>query len=253
MFIKISKAGNTMSNLFAVELLKQLEPNFSSVECLAKYLGFKVEKVESIRELFDKNTIFAFMRPNNLEGIFAYVTTQNNLTTKTRANQFKTFFLHATQAMMERDQTSAEVDFIIVIGKNIVIIFDSADYRRRLILTPDKLSRNNSKYLMKLTLLHSDSLVDNKNYIEDDFFGLIQLDEKFKTDLFRFAIADDEQFINKTRILRLNFWKRIQESSEYQRIIKDIFFKKLDQIDETSQYYADVISAVLDTLVCVIS
>lgn len=249
MFIKISKAGNTMSNLFAVELLKQLEPNFSSVECLAKYLGFKVEKVESIRELFDKNTIFAFMRPNNLEGIFAYVTTQNNLTTKTRANQFKTFFLHATQAMMERDQTSAEVDFIIVIGKNIVIIFDSADYRRRLILTPDKLSRNNSKYLMKLTLLHSDSLVDNKNYIEDDFFGLIQLDEKFKTDLFRFAIADDEQFINKTRILRLNFWKRIQESSEYQRIIKDIFFKKLDQIDETSQYYADVISAVLDTLV----
>ncbi|MCB4936516.1 Eco57I restriction-modification methylase domain-containing protein, partial [Streptococcus mutans] len=105
------------------------------------------------------------------------------------------------------------------------------------------------KYLMKLTLLHSDSLVDNKNYIEDDFFGLIQLDEKFKTDLFRFAIADDEQFINKTRILRLNFWKRIQESSEYQRIIKDIFFKKLDQIDETSQYYADVISAVLDTLV----
>ena len=78
MFIKISKAGNTMSNLFAVELLKQLEPNFSSVECLAKYLGFKVEKVESIRELFDKNTIFAFMRPNNLEGIFAYVTTQNS-------------------------------------------------------------------------------------------------------------------------------------------------------------------------------
>ena len=29
---------------FAVELLEQLEPNFSSIERFAKYLGFKVEK-----------------------------------------------------------------------------------------------------------------------------------------------------------------------------------------------------------------
>lgn len=138
--------GIKMSDSFVVELIKQVQPNFSGIKYLAEYLGFNIEKVESIKESFENDTIFSFARPNDLEGIFAYVTTQEKLAVKTRANQFKTFFQEAAQAMIERAQTSAEVDFIIVIGKNIVIIFDSADYRKRLILTPDKLSRSNSKY-----------------------------------------------------------------------------------------------------------
>ncbi|EHI75341.1 putative type IIS restriction/modification enzyme [Streptococcus criceti] len=75
------------------------------------------------------------------------------------------------------------------------------------------------------------------------------MDERFKVDLFRFAIADDEQFINKTRVLRLNFWKRIKEDTKCRKIINKIFFKEPSYTDESSERYGDVISAVLDTLV----
>ncbi|GAA2831211.1 hypothetical protein GCM10019814_12380 [Lactococcus raffinolactis] len=176
------------------------------------------------------------------------MTTQDKLEEKTRANQFKNFFELATLAMREKGQTSSEVDFIIVIGQATMIIFDSADYRRRLILTVDKISRANSKYLDKFDSLKSDVLVEKNVYQEDEDFGDVLLADEFKIELFRFAISDDEQFVSKTRILRLNFWKKIQDEQKCQKIIKDIFFKNLD-LDMTSQYYADVISAVLDTLV----
>lgn len=232
----------------SIKLVQQFTAINADIEHLADYLGFEIERVESIKEDFANDKIFAFSRPNGLEGVFAYATTQEKLEEKTRANQFKNFFELATLAMREKGQTSSEVDFIIVIGHATIIIFDSADYRRRLILNVDKLSRTNSKYLDKFDSLKSEKIIEKDVYQEDEDFGDILLADEFKVELFRFAISDDEQFVSKTRILRLNFWKKIQDEQKCQKIIKDIFFKNLD-LDVTSQYYADVISAVLDTLV----
>ena len=231
----------------AISLLKDLQPNVASVYKVSSFLGFDVEKVESVRDLFSNDTIFELLRPNDYDGIFGYISIQTGLSVKTRANQYRAFYEKASLAMQERGQTSSEVDFILVVGEKILIIFDSADFRKRLILTPDKLSRSNSKYLTKFESLRISSVFEQ--YIEDDLFGDYELDTKFKTELFRFAIADDEQFINKTRIIRLNFWKRIQESVECHKILKSIFFKDSVSIDTESNYYGDVISAVLDTLV----
>lgn len=231
----------------AISLLKNLQPDVASVYRIASFLGFDIEKVESIRDLFLNDTVFALLRPNNYDGIFSYVSIQTSLSVKTHANQYKVFYEKASLAMEERGQTSSEVDFIFVIGEKILIIFDSADFRKRLILTSDKLSKRNSKYLTKLESLKISSVLEQ--YVEDDLFGDYELDSKFKAELFRFAIADDEQFIKKTRIIRLNFWKRIQESDECHQILKSIFFKDSVSIDTESNYYGDVISAVLDTLV----
>lgn len=231
----------------AVILLEVLTPDFESVKIISEYLNYKLEKVESIREEFENDTVFSLRRPNDFDGNFAYIAIQKDLTTATRSNQYRKFYELASLAMSERGETSSDVDFIIVVGKKVLIVFDSTDYRRRLILTPDKLSRKNSKYLTKLQSLQSDNLT--KKYVEDKDFGDIELDAKFKTELFRFAIADDEQFINKTRVIRLNFWKRIQEDSKCRDIIKKIFFKQVNHVDETSEHYGEVISAVLDTLV----
>ena len=230
----------------APTLVKDLNATTENIAVLADYLGFEIKQVESIQETFAKDTIFAYQRPENFEGIFAYATTQENLTEETRANQFKTFFSQATQAMIEKGETSSEVDFIIVIGKKVIIIFDSADYRKRLVLTSEKLSRDNSKYLAKLEKLKSENI--QEEYKEDEDFGDILLPEEFKAELFRFSISEDEQFLSKTKILRLNFWKKIQEDDKCKKIIRDIFFKP-NEIDEISHYYGDIISAVLDTLV----
>lgn len=236
-------------NLLAAEMVEKFDAINKDINHIGEYLGFKLSEIESVQDTFNKNEIFVFNRPDSLEGIFAYVTTQKELTPETRADRFKKFFNQASRAMSEQAQTSNEVDFIIVIGRQCVIFFDSADYRRRLILTADKLSRENSKYLKKFDSLKSEYLIANQNYKEDDFFGDIQLASEFKTELFRFAIGDDEQFVARTKTLRLNFWKKIREDSKCQKIIKQVFFKNSKVIDETTQYYADVISAVLDTLV----
>lgn len=233
----------------AIDLVKNIQPNPEGVEKLADYLGLELEKIESVSDAFEDDTIFGFRRPNGLDGAFAYVTFTEKLKPNTRANQYHGFFNIATQVMKERGQTSSEVDFIIVIGEGTLIVFDSADYRRRLILTPEKLERDHSKYLTKFESLKSESLLANKVYVEDEFFGDTELDQNFKNELFRFAIADDEQFINKTRIIRLNFWRRIREDSRCKAIIKNIFFKDQNNVDTESNYYGDVVSAVLDTLV----
>lgn len=233
----------------AIDLVKNIHPNPEGVKELAEYLGLELEKIESISDAFEDDTIFGFRRPKGLDGTFAYVTFTEKLKSNTRANQYHGFFNIATQVMKERGQTSSEVDFIIVIGEGILIVFDSADYRRRLILTPEKLGRDHSKYLTKFVSLKSDSLIANKAYVEDVFFGDTELDANFKNELFRFAIADDEQFINKTRIIRLNFWRRIREDARCKEIIKRIFFKNQNNVDTESNYYGDVVSAVLDTLV----
>lgn len=233
----------------AVKLLEGMHPDVESIKRVANFLELDIEKVQSIEDLFDDNTIFAMRRPNNIPGMFGYIAIQPKLAIKTPANQYRKFFQQAAQAMKERGQTNSDVDFILVVGEKILILFDSSDFRRRLILTPDKISRENSKYLLKLNSLKAKALISNKRYTEDDFFGDIELDETFKTELFRFAIADDEQFIHKTKIIRLNFWKRIEGSEKCHQILRDIFFKETKKIDPTSDYWGDIISAVLDTLV----
>lgn len=230
-----------------IELLEEIYPNIESVHLVSNYLGYKLEQVESIRETFANDTIFSLLRPSEFEGNFAYLAIQEGLTAETRTNQYRKFFDVASLAMSERGETSSEIDFIIVIGEKTLLIFDSSDYRKRLVLTTEKLKRNNSKYLHKLRSLQSHQLVEK--YVEDEDFGDIELVSSFKTELFRFAIADDEQFINKTRVIRLNFWKRIREDKQCRRIINKIFFKQAISVDETSEYYGEVISAVLDTLV----
>ncbi|MFK4893520.1 Eco57I restriction-modification methylase domain-containing protein [Lactococcus petauri] len=235
-----------MQEISSNELIQNFSATIGNISMLADYLGFEMRQVESIQDTFEKDTIFAYQRPDNLDGIFAYAITQGKLTEETRANQFKKFFLQAIQSMNEKGETSSEVDFIIVVGKSVVIIFDSADYRKRLILTAEKLSRENSKYLSKFEMLKAENIQDK--YKEDEDFGDILLSEEFKAELFRFSISEDEQFLSKTRILRLNFWKKIQEDNKCQKIIRDIFFKP-NEIDEVSHYYGDIISAVLDTLV----
>ena len=233
----------------AIKLVSGLKANIESVNEVADFLGFPIEKVESIQDSFKDNTIFSLRRPNNLEGTFAYLAIENELTTKTRANRFKRFFQNASLAMVEAGQTSSEVDFIIVIGKGILIVFDSADYRRRIILTADKLERENSKYLQKLESLKAESLVTNNRYVEDEDFGFIEINQDFKNDLFRFAIADDKQFLLRTNIIRINLLKRIREDKKCQRIIDNIFLDNGIKIDKESNYYGEVVSAVLDTLV----
>lgn len=233
----------------AVKLLEGMHPDVESIKRVANFLELDIEKVQSIEDLFDDNTIFAMRRPNNIPGMFGYIAIQPKLAIKTPANQYRKFFQQAAQAMKERGQTNSDVDFILVVGEKILILFDSSDFRRRLILTPDKISRENSKYLLKLNSLKAKALISKKRYTEDDFFGDIELDETFKTELFRFAIADDEQFIHKTKIIRLNFWKRIEGSEKCHQILRDIFFKETKKIDPTSDYWGDIISAVLDTLV----
>ncbi|HEY0221209.1 MAG TPA: TaqI-like C-terminal specificity domain-containing protein [Lactovum miscens] len=232
----------------AVQLIENFKATNRDINAFADFLGISISKIESTRDTFENDKIFVLNRPQEMEGNFAYITTQSNLTPDTRANRFKLFFTEASAAMTEKGETSQEVDFIVVVGVKSVIVFDSADYRRRLILTVDKLSRDNSKYLEKFNSLKASSLLENKRYKEDEDFGDIFLADEFKTDLFRFAISDDEQFVSKTRVLRLNFWKRIQEDFKCQKIIR-MAFPNIEIVGDTSQYYGDVISAILDTLV----
>lgn len=227
----------------AANLLKNVHANVESVYLISNFLGFEIEKVESIQDLFESDTIFALLRPEGVEGLFAYISLEPKLEINTRASQYSTFYQAASSAMREQGQTSTEVDFIIVVGKNVLIFFDSADYRRRLIITPGKLSKNNSKYLTKFKSLRAESIAEK--YIKDDLFEDFELDSNFKTELFRFAIADDEQFLHKTRVIRLALRRKIQEHEECRKILKNIFFKNSTDIDSESNYYGEVISAII--------
>ena len=235
----------------AIKLVSGLQPNVESVRKVANFLGLPIEKVESIQDKFENETIFCLQRPGSLDGIFAYVGIEEKLTNTTRANQYKGFFQKASLGMEEKGETSSEVDFIITIGEGILIIFDSADYRRRLILTADKLMRKNSKYLKKFKSLKAESLLVNNNYVEDEDFGFIELNQDFKNELFRFAIAEDEQFVAKTRSIRANLLKRIHEDERCQKFIDNIFLNNSGgrNLNRNSNYYGEIVSAVLDTLV----
>lgn len=234
-----------MSEISPIELVETLNATTKNINMLAKYFGFAINQVESIQETFDKDTIFTYQRPEELEGIFAYVTTQENLSKKTRANQFKTFFLQASQAMTEKGETSSEVDFIIVIGKSVLIIFDSADYRKRLVLTTEKLSRENSKYLVKLESLKAENI--KEKYKEDEDFGDIFLADEFKTDLFRFAISDDINFSLRTRKLRGSILAYIEENKKAKSIIESYFFN--NENTDLEEFSKVIYSSVTDTLV----
>ncbi|MDT2661754.1 Eco57I restriction-modification methylase domain-containing protein, partial [Enterococcus hulanensis] len=229
-----------------INLLENFQANKADVFELASYINGKAIPVAPIGdEIFDN--FFEIERPNNMDGVYAYLTYSNELTLTTRVNHFNTLFQKFDRLKELSGNTyGGKLDFLFVIGQKRLLIFDSEDSFRRLDLTTDKLERSTNKYNDKFIQL----LLENSShqYVEDDF-GDFTLDE-FKSSLFRFSISDDKTFENRTKKLRGELLTYITKHIEAQRIIIDKVIKEdITMLDYSDDFHREIISSVTDTLV----
>ncbi|MDR0899828.1 MAG: Eco57I restriction-modification methylase domain-containing protein [Lactobacillaceae bacterium] len=229
-----------------IELISSLTATNSDITKIANNLGYITEKVESYQDSFDPKLIKRIPRSEEFEGAFAYAIAEEELTLSTRANRLKSFFDKASLAKNERGETSADVDFILVVGVERLIIFDSSDYRRRLDLSTDKMSRDNSKYLEKYLSLNRTTI--QQKYSETPF-GDIELESEFKSELFRFSISEDSTFAIRTRYLRGNILRYILTDAAVDSILMDIFADGKTLIDKKDEKNRELLASITDTLV----
>ena len=230
-----------------IDFIKQINGDIESVQAFADFLGFSTEKVESMRNTFKNNTILRILRPKQMDGIFGYAGYSDKLNEDTRVNQFKGLFEEVYEAEVENGETSSEVDFLIVVGRGRIVIFNSADYRQRLDLNVFKLEKPDSKYLKKFRSLQSDNIYEY--YRRDEVFGDTELSEEFKSELFKFSINDDTSFTLRTKVLRGEILKYILGNNDAKSIIKKAFFNNDAIIDYGNERQREVLTAITDTLV----
>ncbi|WP_201735626.1 Eco57I restriction-modification methylase domain-containing protein, partial [Carnobacterium maltaromaticum] len=228
------------------ELINLLSPNVSGIYSFAEYIGKKALPVAPIGEENFEN-FFEINRPDDMDGIYAYITFDEKLTVKMGANYFKSLFTKFDLVKKLTGNTyGGQLDFLIIVGLNRVLIFDAEDYSRRLDLTKEKLERKTGKYNDKFDSLKFENI--EGKYVEDDF-GEYTLHEFFST-LFRFSISDDKAFEIRTKKLRGELLTYITNHLEAQKIIiNEVVHESIDMLNYEKSFHKEIISAVTDTLV----
>lgn len=178
-----------------INLLNTIKSNETGIKLFVEYIGSEINAVAPIGdELFEN--FYEIVRPNGIEGLYAYITFDDKLTIKTGANHFQTFFnKFDVLKKITGNSYSGRIDFLIIIGNERLLIFDSEDYSRRLDLTVEKLNRLTNKYNEKFESIRFEFIKDH--YLEDDFGEFTLYD--FSSSLFRFSISDDKLNFRKQR------------------------------------------------------
>lgn len=142
--------------------------------------------------------------------------------------------------MREKAQSQKDVDFLIVIGKSRLLIFNPSDFNKRLDLREANLSRENSKYLAKFESLKAENIADY--YIKDDF-DETTLQTNFRDELFKFSLAYDRKFANISKILRAYYLKFISEYHDAVEIV-ELLVKRAPNTSKK-----EIASSITDSLV----